>query len=58
MPAGQRGWGGLRARVPADTPTGTYTLDMLIQSETFPEVCAEWHGSYSVMNPNNATAKH
>ncbi|MDD4539024.1 MAG: hypothetical protein PHT80_08430, partial [Lentisphaeria bacterium] len=57
VPAGQRGWVGLRARVPANTPTGTYTLDVLMRSETFPDVRAEWHGSYSIVNPNGATAK-
>ncbi|NLE55230.1 MAG: hypothetical protein GX617_09855, partial [Lentisphaerae bacterium] len=57
VPAGQLGWVGLRARVPAGTPTGTYTLDVLIQSETFPDVRTEWHGSYSIVNPNGATAK-
>lgn len=57
VPAGQLGWVGLRARVPAGTPTGTYTLDVLIQSETFPDVRTEWHGSYSIVNPNGATVK-
>ena len=57
VPAGQRGWVGLRARVPTGTPTGTYTLDVLIQSATFTDVRAEWHGSYSVVNPNGDTTK-
>ncbi|NMA45771.1 MAG: hypothetical protein GX945_04345 [Lentisphaerae bacterium] len=56
VPAGKRGWVGLRARVPADTPTGTYTLNVLIQSTTFPDVRAEWQGSYSIVHPKDAKA--
>jgi hypothetical protein len=51
--AEKKGWVGLRVRVPADAVPGTYTLVVRIQSRTFPEVQAEWRGSYSVVKGGN-----
>lgn len=48
-PAGKTGWLGLRVRIPADAQPGTYTLDVHAQSQTFPAVHADFHGSYSVV---------
>lgn len=49
VPAGERGWLGLRVRVPADAIPGSYTLLARLQSANFPEVQAEWQGTYSVI---------
>jgi hypothetical protein len=51
VPAGKTGWTSLRVRVPADAKPGTYTLVVQAHSRTFPEVKAEWRGSYSVVAP-------
>jgi hypothetical protein len=53
LAAGERGWVGLRVRVPEDAPTGSYSLDALLQAESFPGLRTEWHGSYSIINPKD-----
>jgi hypothetical protein len=49
VPAGKTGWTSLKVRVPADAKPGTYTLHVKAHSRTFPDVKAEWHGSYSIV---------
>jgi hypothetical protein len=53
VPAGKTGWTSLRVRVPAAAKPGTYTLVVNAHSRTFPEVKAEWRGSYSVVAPKD-----
>ena len=45
---GKTEWVGLHVRVPPGTAPGTYTLNAVLRSTTFPEVSASFKSSYSI----------